>query len=76
MDKRDVGRKVGPAGETQSGLIDEDRGVRAECDLRGDLGKIKVHRLDVAARQDGGRTIALLRTDRAENAGRGGSPVV
>ena len=58
-----------------SGLIDEDGGVRAGCDLRGDLGQMQVHRLGVAARHDEGGAFALLRTDRAENIGRGGSLV-
>ena len=58
-----------------SGLIDEDGGVRAGRDLRGDLGQMQVHRLGVAARHDEGGAFALLRTDRAENIGRGGSLV-
>ena len=32
--------------------IDEDRGVCAWRDLRGDLGQVKVHRLGVATRHD------------------------
>jgi hypothetical protein len=47
-------------------LIDEDGGVRAGCDLRGDLGEMQVHRLGVAARHDEGGAFAILRTDRAE----------
>ena len=49
--------------------------MRAGCDLRGDLGQMQVHRLGVAARHDEGGAFALLRTDRAENIGRGGSLV-
>jgi hypothetical protein len=58
-----------------SGLIDEDGGVRARCDLGGDLGEMQVHRLGVATRHDEGGAFALLGTDRAENVGRGGSLV-
>jgi len=62
---------VQSAGETPSGLIDEDRGARAGRDLGGDLGQLKVHRLGVATRRDEGCAF-FLRTDRAENVGRGG----
>ena len=41
-------------------------------DLRGDLGQVKVHRLGVATRHDERGAFAFLRTDRAENVGRGG----
>jgi len=71
-DERDVGGDVQPAGEMPSGLIDEDRGVCAWRDLRGDLGQVKVHRLGVATRHDERGAFAFLRTDRAENVGRGG----
>jgi hypothetical protein len=54
-----------------SGLIDEDGGVCARRDLPGDLGQVKV-RLGVATRHDEGCAFAFLRTDRAENVGRGG----
>jgi hypothetical protein len=50
-DERDAGGEVQPAGEMPSGLIDEDRGVCAWRDLRGDLGPVKVHRLGAATRQ-------------------------
>ena len=60
------------AREMPSGLIDEDRGVCAGRDLRGDLGQVKVHRLGVASGHDETRAFALLWADRAENVGRGG----
>ena len=44
-------------------------------DRFGDLGKMQVHRLAVAGRQDQGRALALLGADRAEDVG-GGSPLV
>jgi transposase len=59
-----------------SGLIDEDRGMCAWRDLRGDFGQVKVHRLGVATRHDERGAFAFLRTDRAENVGRGGPLVV
>ena len=55
-----------------SSLIDEDRGVRARRDLRGDLGEMQVHRLGVASRHDERRALSLFRADRAENVGRSG----
>ena len=56
-----------------SSLIDEDRGVRARRDLRGDFGEMQVHRLGVASRHDERCALSLCRADRAENVGRGGS---
>ena len=52
---------VQPAGEMPSGLIDEDRGVCAWRDLRGDLfGQVKVHRLGVlATRHERARRLCL-----------------
>ena len=50
-----------------AGLIDEDRGVSAWRDLRGDLGQVQVHRLAVAARQDERCGFAFLRADRTED---------
>ena len=56
-----------------SGLINEDGGVCVRRDLRGDLGEMQIYRLGVATWHDERRAFALLRTDRAENVGRGGS---
>ena len=44
-------------------------------DRFGDLGKMQVHRLAVAGRQDQGRALALLGADRTEDVG-GGGPLV
>ena len=59
-----------------AGLVDEQRGVGAGRDLRGDFGQMEVHRLGVAARHDERRALAVLGTDRAEDVGRGGSLVL
>ena len=56
-------------------LIDEERGMGAGCDLRSDFGEVEGHRLAVATRHDERRALAVLRADRAENVGRGGSLV-
>src|SRR5262245_66103552 len=44
-------------------------------DRFGDLRKMQVHRLAVASRQDQGRALALLGTDRAKDVG-GSGPLV
>jgi hypothetical protein len=72
-DERDVGGEIQPARKMPSGLINEDGGVCVRRDLRGDLGEMPIHRLGVATRHDERRAFALLRTDCAENGGRGGS---
>ena len=74
-DQRDVGRDDQATRKMPSGLIDQDSGVRARRDLRGDLGQVKVHRFGVASRHDERRALAVLGTDRAEDIGRGGSLV-
>src|SRR5258708_35112530 len=58
-----------------SGLIDQERRMRAWCDLRGDLGQVEVHRLSVASGHDKRGALAVLGTNRAEDIGRGGSLV-
>ena len=45
------------------------------CDHLGDLREVQVHRLGVASRQDQGRALALLWTDRTEDVGGGGALV-
>lgn len=42
-------------------------------DHLSDLRQVQVHRLGVASRQDQGRALALLWTDRAEDVGGGGT---
>ena len=54
-----------------TGLIDEQRGVGAWRDLRGDFGQMQVHRLGIAAGHDEPRALPVLRADRAEDVGRG-----
>jgi hypothetical protein len=71
-DERDVGGNAQASRKMSSGKGD---GVRARRDLRGDLGHVQVHRLGDAGRHNQGGGLALLRTDRAENVGRGGSLV-
>ena len=72
-DQRDVGRDDKAARKMPSGLVDQDRGVCAWRDLRGDLGQVKVHRFGVASRHDERRALAVLGTDRAEDIGGGSS---
>ena len=67
-----LGGTISAVREMPSGLVDQQRGVGAGCDLRGDLGQMQVHRLGVAARQDERRALAVLGTDRAEDIGRRG----
>jgi hypothetical protein len=56
-------------------LIDQEDGVSRGRDRFGDLRKMQVHGLAVASRQDQGRALALLGTDRAEDVG-GSGPLV
>ena len=49
--------------------------MSARRDLRGDFGQMQVHRLGIAAGHDERRALAVLRADRAEDVGRGGSLV-
>jgi hypothetical protein len=58
-----------------SGLIDEQRRVRAGRDLRGDFGQVEVHRFGVAPGHDERRALAIPGTDRPEDIGRCGSLV-
>jgi hypothetical protein len=46
--------------------------VCARCDLRRDFGEMEVHRLGVTPWHEERRALAVLRTDRAEDVGRGG----
>jgi hypothetical protein len=73
--ERDVGENAQASRKMSSGLIKKDGGVRARRDLRGDLGEVQLHRLGDAVGHDQGGGRALLRTDHAENVGRGGSLV-
>ena len=52
-----------------SGLVEDEHGVSAWCDLGGDLGEVQVHRLGVASGHDESRALALLWADGAEDVG-------
>ena len=54
-------------------LIDQEDGVGTGRDGLGNLREVQVHCLGVAGRQDQGRTVALLRADRAEDVGGSGA---
>ncbi len=58
-----------------AGLIDQEHGVCAGRDGRGDLRKVEVHRLGIAGRQNQGRALALFRADSAEDVGGSGALV-
>ena len=72
-DDGDIRRHGEAAGEMPAGLIKEQRGMRAGRDLHGDFGEVQIHRLGVAMGQDESCALAVLRTDGAENIGRGGA---
>ena len=75
-DQRDVRRHVQAAREMPPGLIDENDGVCARRDLRGDFGQVEAHRFAVAPRHDKRRALAVSGTDRPEDVGRCGSLVL
>jgi hypothetical protein len=56
-------------------LIDQEDGVGAGRDDRGDLREVQVHRFGIAGRQDQGRALAFLWADGTEDVGRG-SPLI
>jgi hypothetical protein len=51
----------------------DENGVRAGRYCSGDLLEMQGHRLGIAERQDEGCTLAVLRTDGAEDIGRDGA---
>jgi hypothetical protein len=61
--------------QVPAGLIDQEYGVRAGRNSRGDLRKVQVHRLGIAGRQDQGCALALFRADGAEDVGGRGALV-
>jgi hypothetical protein len=71
----DVGRHDEAPRQVPASLIDQEDGVSRGRDRFGDLHKMQVHRLAVASRQDQGRALALLGTDRAEDVS-GSCPLV
>jgi hypothetical protein len=50
-----------------SGLIEEQDGVGAGCDVEGDFFEVHVHGLTVAAGHDDAGAFALGRADRAKD---------
>ena len=58
-----------------AGLIDQEDSVGGGCNGRGDLRKVQVHRFGIAGRQDQGCALALLRANRTEDVGGGGTLV-
>src|SRR3954453_3025448 len=58
-----------PVRHVPSRLIEDKHGVRARTDLLRDFGEMQVHRFAVTSRHDEPRTLAVARTDRAENVG-------
>jgi hypothetical protein len=59
-----------------TGLIKQENGVFAGRDSFGDFLKVQVHRLRVAQGQNEARALAVVRTDRAKDVGRGGALIV
>lgn len=56
-----------------SSLVDQQDGVGAGRDGRGDLREVQVHRFGVAGRQNQGSALTLLGADRAEDVGGSGA---
>src|ERR1700693_5832966 len=63
-------------GGMPAGLIDDQDGMSAGVDGGCDFRQMGVHRLGIAPWQDETDTLALLRTDRAEDVGPLGSLIV
>src|ERR1700690_681100 len=59
-----------------TGLIDDQNSMSAGIDGGGDFSEMGIHRLGIAPWQDETDTLALLRTDRAEDVGPLGSLIV
>lgn len=75
-DERYIWRDDQPARQMPAGLIEQKNGMPARRDFGCDLGEVQIHRLGVAGWQDERCAFALLRADRAEDVGRGGTLVV
>lgn len=59
-----------------SGLVQQQNGMRVGGNGGGDFGEMQGHRRDGAAGQHQRRALALGRTDRAEQIGRGGALIL
>ena len=57
-------------------LIEDEHRVRARTDLLRDFSEMQAHRSAVASWHDEPRTLAITRTDRAEDVGGGGALIV
>ena len=53
-----------------SSLIEDENGMCAWANFRGNLIEMQLHGLAIASRQDQGRTGALFRANRTEQIGR------
>jgi hypothetical protein len=58
-----------------SRLIEKQDGMASRRDILGDFIQMQLHRFGVALGQDQADRLALFRTDRAEDIGRGGALV-
>jgi hypothetical protein len=71
--QREVGWNLEPPRHMPACLIKDQDGVAAGRDFGRDFGKVKVHRLDVAGRQDQSRALSLIGTDGTEDVSRRGA---
>lgn len=75
-DDGDVGRHDQVVGEVPAGLIEKKHGMRTRRHFSGDFSKMQAHGLRVAGWQDEGCALAVLRTDRSKDIGRGCALIV
>jgi len=74
--QRDVGWDDQVIRTVPSGLIEQDNGMGAGCDVAGDLFEVHSHRLAIAARHDDTRSLPLGWADGTEDPGRGAALVL
>jgi len=74
-DERQIVRDIELAGGMPSRPIEKEDGVTPRRNILGDFIQMQLHRLGIALRQDQADRLAFLRTDRAEDIGRGGALV-
>src|SRR6266700_6838064 len=74
--ERDVARNPEIFRAVPAGLIEDENGVRAGGDLRGDLVEMKLHGFAVAGRQHERGARSALGANRAEQVGRLGALIV
>jgi hypothetical protein len=73
--EREITRHIELAGHVPSRLIEKQDGMASRRDILGDFIQMQLHRFGVALWQDQADRLALFRTDRAEDIGRGGALV-